>query len=203
MDNRIVRGEAFELALRRLEEGPEVAIAGLGDSLTQGWMVSRGFFDRAVDVLADRCRSCAVRGINAGVPGDTAAGGLARVDRLLARAPHVVVIQFALNDLWCGVPVDRFRSTIAGIARRVEEAEAAAVLATSCPLPDPSSQARAAEYFEAVRAVGRAGGLPVADMDEAWRANARLDSMRTDDGVHPDEAGHALMARALVAVFSR
>ena len=46
--------EMQETDPRRLEIGSAVTIAGLGDSLTQGWMVKKGFFDRFCDRLSEK-----------------------------------------------------------------------------------------------------------------------------------------------------
>ena len=71
-----------------------MTLAGLGDSLTYGWEVSRGFFDRFVDALEDHHPKAHVQRINAGVPGDMAPQGLGRLDRVLEQHPDVVFVQF-------------------------------------------------------------------------------------------------------------
>ncbi|MCP4676115.1 MAG: hypothetical protein GY854_11535 [Deltaproteobacteria bacterium] len=90
----------IDAVVEKLANGDKVAIAGLGDSLTYGWMVRHGFFDRFLDGLETRYPDARLIRINAGVPGDTAAGGVSRLDRVLEKKPNLLIVQFALNDLF-------------------------------------------------------------------------------------------------------
>ena len=184
-----------------LERGEGAKLVGLGDSLTYGWMVSRGYYDRFVDWLEDRFGGAVLESRNEGVPGDTSRGGLYRLERIMTRSPDLVVVQFGINDLWCSVPVSAFETNLREIVARIGDGGAIAVLVTSCPLPDDSSRPHADPYFDAIRAVAQRARAPIADTERAWRESAALDSMRLGDGVHPDDRGHELMASALRALF--
>lgn len=184
-----------------LRSGGSLRFAGLGDSLTQGWMVSSGFYDRFVAGVIDAHGGAHIESHNAGVPGDTSGGGLGRLDGVLSRSPDLVVIQFGINDMWCSVPPERFALNMKLMVEGVAGEGAVPVLATSCPMPDEASQADASIYFGAIRDMGNAMGVTVADLDAHWRRNAALGDMRTSDRVHPDDRGHALMARALIEIF--
>jgi acyl-CoA thioesterase-1 len=77
-------------------DGPLVAF--LGDSLTSGWRLRE---DEAYPALVARAlagRGRPVRVLNAGVSGDTAAHALARLPRVLARRPDVLVVALGAND---------------------------------------------------------------------------------------------------------
>jgi acyl-CoA thioesterase-1 len=185
----------------------ELRIAGLGDSLTCGWMVRRGCFDRFCDALAARHPDAVLTRSNAGVPGDTADGGLARLPALLARRPDLVLVQFAINDLFCGVPVASFARDLARIVEAIRGAGAEPWLVVSCPLALPGDAAAAAPFYDAIRGLGAERGVPVADLDHYWRE--RYDPATPagahflDDGLHPDDAGHALMAEGLLSLWDR
>jgi len=189
----------------RLDGSGSVVVGGLGDSLTYGWMVRRGFFDRFVDDLARRCPRATVGRLNAGVPGDTALGGLRRVGGLLARGPDVVVVQFALNDAFAGIGPDRFASATEQIARAVIGSGAVPVLATSCPLLIESEQRLADEYYGRIRTVAAELDVPLADLERSWLAKtgpvAQRDDLFLADGVHPTDEGHQLMADGLLELF--
>lgn len=189
----------------RLERGGPLRLAGLGDSLTYGWLVQRGFFDRFADGLERRFPKAALRRSNHGVPGDTAAGGLGRVGHVLREGPDVVTVQFGLNDLFCGVPPAAFARDMDDIAERILEAGALPVLATSSPLQWPEEQRAAESFYGAIRDIGARRSLPVADCAAHWRASAgppaAWSRLLQDDGVHPTDAGHALMAEALLALL--
>lgn len=191
--------------IERLEEGGAVTIAGLGDSLTYGWMVRRGFFDRFVDGLERRYPRAAIERVNAGLPGDTARGGLRRIGGVLQRSPQALVVQFALNDAFAGVGPDRFEQTLGEIARAALDAGAVPVLATSCPLVVESEQRLADAFYDAIRGAGRELGVPVAELARHWREaidpGCLLDELFLADGVHPTDEGHQLMADGLLELF--
>ena len=184
-----------------LEGGSDVIVAGLGDSLTQGWMVTRSFFDLFVDGLEARFCRGSIRRINAGVPGDTAAGGLERVNRIVEHSPDLVVIQFGLNDLFCGVSVERFEESVRGIAARVRESGAVPLLATSCPLALKGDQEKASLFYDVIREIGTEPGAALADIDEYWRDRSAVEHLLMEDGVHPSDEGHRLMAQGVLALF--
>jgi len=185
-----------------LRQGGPVVIVGLGDSLTFGWEVEHGFFDRAMATLAERYPATAIQGLNAGVPGDTAQGGARRLAPLLARSPDVVVIQFGLNDAFLGVPLPAYEQALTDLATRCRAAGAAPLLATSCPLRDPRENDLADRYYHALTTVGSRLDCPVAALHAWWRRHAPEGApLHGSDGVHPAERGHHLMADGLLAAL--
>lgn len=179
-------------------------VLGLGDSLTAGWEVERGFFDRFVVGLARRYPDALLEAVQAGVPGDTAEGGLGRLSRLLSPPPQLSVVQFGLNDAYVGLPPGAFAGALGGIGGRLLSAGSALVLVTSCPLPDPEANRWIRPYYDAVCEVAGRLGCALAELDRHWAARSSGRAARGLwgwDGVHPTDAGHALMAEGLLAVF--
>ena len=76
----------------------ELRILMLGDSLTAGYGLASGDALPVRLEAALRGRGLDVRVINAGVSGDTTAGGLARLDWALADRPHAVIVALGAND---------------------------------------------------------------------------------------------------------
>jgi acyl-CoA thioesterase I len=188
--------------VRGRREG-ELLLLGLGDSLTYGWEVERGFFDRAVDLLAGMRPETSVRRLNAGVPGDTAHGGLARLAPLLRREPDLAVVQFGLNDAFLGVPVASYAAALAAIVERCRDADVTPLLATSCALANPRDGALVEPFYTAIREVAERTGTAVAALHSHWQAHAAPGLQHHNaDGVHPNDRGHALMAEGLVAALS-
>lgn len=189
---------------KSLEEGFAITIAGLGDSLTQGWMVKKGFFDRFCDRLSEMYPDARIKRINAGIPGDTAAGGLYRLDRLISQSPGWVVVQFALNDCYSGIDVADFEQNIESIARKLLDNKINPILATSCPVLDSGFLEEADLFYSAIAEVGDRLKVPVARLDEYWLQNQppRSEALFQWDGVHPTDAGHALMAEGLVKLIT-
>lgn len=83
-----------------------VTIVALGDSLTQGYGLreANGFVPQLADWLKENSRqSGAVRLINAGVSGDTTAGGAARIDWTLTDDADGLIVALGGNDLLRGI----------------------------------------------------------------------------------------------------
>ena len=86
-----------------------IILAVLGDSLTAGFGLAP---DRAFPARLEAALRAAgedVRVINAGVSGDTSAGGLARLDWVLGDAPDAVIVELGSNDSLRGLdPADTY-----------------------------------------------------------------------------------------------
>ena len=191
--------------IKRFQEGEHVLIAGLGDSLTYGWMVQQGFFDRLGDSLAEAYPRANIEYIKDGVPGSMATEGLGRVDSILREKPDVVIVQFALNDCFSGMSVDEFESAYMSITEKVIAGQAIPILATSCPVMDPVFDRDVAGFYEVIVEIAEQLQVPLADMAAYWRSRqVRLDDVQVlyqSDGAHPTDLGHALMAAGLLELF--
>ncbi len=189
----------------RLRAGGTLRIAALGDSLTYGWMVGRGYFPRACDLLERRCPDLTLERLGAGVPGDTAFGGLGRLSGLLASEPELVLVQFGLNDCFTGERVEVYRRNLERIVTGLRAAHAAPVVVTSCPLEGAYERRLAAPYYEAMRSLARELNVQLADTEAHWNAAGLPPGSGSGlwqaDGVHPTDRGHQLMAEGLVAAL--
>lgn len=98
-----------------------VNILALGDSLTQGYglIEQEGFVPQLRDWLAERGYD--VRIVNAGVSGDTTAGGLARVEWSLTPDIQAMIVALGGNDLLRGIDPAVSRDNIEGILKVAEE----------------------------------------------------------------------------------
>ncbi len=97
-----------------------VRILALGDSLTAGFGLAaeEAFPARLEQRLRSEGRD--VRLINAGVSGDTSAGGLARLDWALAEKPDLAIIELGANDGLRGLDPQRMRINLETILKRLK-----------------------------------------------------------------------------------
>jgi len=185
-----------------------VTIAALGDSLTSGWMVARGYVEFLRDMLMARYPKSDVTLINSGIPGDTAPGGLYRLQQdALSYSPDLVLVQFALNDAFCGCTVAEYRRAIEAIIERIRQESSAEVLLLTSTLPEDSEeQTVVAPFYTALKDIVREKGCGVALADEHWQAAIAAGTPHASlvlyDRVHPSEAGYRLMAEAVMACLS-
>ena len=104
-------------------------IVAFGDSLTAGLGVQAhdsypAQLQRRLDDLGYHYLV-----VNAGVSGDTTAGGLRRVPWILNNKPELVILELGANDGLRGLPVDQTKSNLRRIIRQLQEAGATVVLA--------------------------------------------------------------------------
>ncbi|APE45525.1 arylesterase [Sulfitobacter alexandrii] len=106
----------------------DVVIAALGDSLTQGYGLpaEQGFVPQLEGWL--RAQGDEVTLINAGVSGDTTAGGLARVGWTLTPEVDGLIVALGGNDLLRGLAPDQARANLDGILQAARDAEVEVLL---------------------------------------------------------------------------
>ena len=98
-----------------------VRLVALGDSLVAGFglLPEDGFVPQLE--MALRERGYAVEVIDAGVSGDTTAGGLARLDWVLADDPDMVLVELGANDGLRGIDPDAARANLSAILERLTD----------------------------------------------------------------------------------
>jgi len=169
-------------------------IVALGDSLTAGLGVAA---DQAYPALLERRlrrEGFAYRVVNAGMSGDTSAGGLRRIDWALRLHPDVVIVALGANDGLRGQPPEALRDNLTRIVERAQAAGARVLLAGMRVPPnygDDYGRAFAGVY----PAVANATGVPLAPFLLAGVAgNPRLNQA---DGIHPTAEGQRRIAEVL------
>jgi acyl-CoA thioesterase I len=108
---------------------PEIRILVLGDSLTAGYGLAEPDGFPAQLERALRKGGTSVRVLNAGVSGDTTAGGLARLEWSLATKPHAVVIELGANDGLRGLNPKATAANLDGIVSALKRKGLAVLLA--------------------------------------------------------------------------
>jgi acyl-CoA thioesterase-1 len=174
--------------------GAERVVVVLGDSLTAGQGVAR---DEAYPALLEarlRLEGYPYRVVNAGVSGDTSAGGLRRVDWVLRARPDVVVVALGANDGLRGLSTEALRSNLEAIVTRVRAA-GARVLLTGMRVPPNYGDDYARAFAAVFPAVARRTGVPLAPfLLDGVAGDVRLNQ---PDGIHPTAEGQHVMAEHL------
>jgi len=193
--------------INKLTNGAPLTIVALGDSLTQGWMVSKGYLDFLKEMLHTKFPQSRFKLIRSGIPGDTADSGLYRMKwDVLRYSPDCVFIQYAINDAFSGFTKQSFKSNIKGIIDGIREnGDADIVLITSGYIGDNEDNRHVEGYYHQLEALGADYGIPVVLTHEYWKRKIRegviFGSLVQYDGVHPTEEGYRLMAEAVMNLF--
>lgn len=177
---------------------PKVAI--LGDSITAGYGLP------ARDALPSRLQQelarlgAPARVVPAGVVGDTTAGGLRRVDRAVAAGADLCVVALGGNDLLTGTDPVAMQNNLRQIVRRLK-AKGVTVVLAGIQVPPLLRGGYGAAFDAAFANVARAEQvLFVPDMLAGVALNPSLNQR---DGIHPNAAGVAVIARRLAPVVAR
>ena len=202
----------------------------LGDSTTavRPGAIDRVYASRVEQSLVES--GFPVRVINAGVGGNSTTDGLDRFDRdVLAHHPDLVVIQFGINDsavdVWRNPPatsprvsIEAFKANLRLLIERSRQAGARVVLMTTNPIrwtpklkelygkmpynpdrPDGFDLPLLSRYNAAARRVANEAGVPLVDVHAEFM-RGDVDALLLD-GMHPGDAGHAIVAGLLAPVI--
>jgi acyl-CoA thioesterase-1 len=175
--------------------GP-VTIAALGDSLTHGYGLppEQGFVPQLQAWL--RAQGLDVTVLNAGVSGDTTAGGLARLDWTLTPEVDALIVELGANDFLRGIDPAAARANLDAILTRAGEAGIPVLL---IGLPAPANYGP--EYKQQFDAIwpdlaAKHGTLLVSDffrglVPPGADPAAERAAVMQPDGIHPNAVGVA------------
>ena len=169
-------------------------IVAFGDSLTAGQGVPA---DQTYPALLDerlKREGYHFRVVNAGVSGDTSAGGLRRVDWALRLKPEIVILELGVNDALRGQKLAAIRANLDQMIARFQAA-GARVLVAGMRLP-PNYGDRYAEDFHRLYAeVARARNAPL--MPFFLDGVGAVPRLNQADGIHPTAEGYAIVVDRL------
>jgi acyl-CoA thioesterase-1 len=163
-------------------------ILAFGDSLTAGYGLpaDQSFAAQLERRLRDMGRD--VRVTNAGVSGDTTAGGLARLAWSLEDKPHLVVLELGANDGLRGLDPVRMRDNLDAMIRQCLEAGARVILA-GMRAPVNWGLAYRKQFDDVFPELADEHDLPLYPF--FLEGVVRDPSLVLDDGLHPNAAGVA------------
>ena len=196
-----------ESTIKRLRDKLPVTIVALGDSLSYGWMVRKGYLQFLEEMLMERYPGCRLTIINRGIPGDTAEGGLYRTrEDVIDENPDCVFIQFALNDAFVGYTPERYKNNVQAIISEIRDnTSAEIVLITSVYMGSAYENEMADGFYTRLEELAAMNNLPIARVHEYWRSKieqgTEFKKLVQFDMVHPTVEGYRLMAKAILEVF--
>jgi len=173
----------------------------LGDSLTQGYGLPAddGFVPQLQGWLQEN--GLEVEVINAGVSGDTTAGGLSRMDWTLSEPVDAMLVTLGGNDLLRGLSPAASRENLEAILTRLEREGIPAML---IGLPAPGNYGPEFKLAFERMYIDLAGqfDLPLvpnfmAPMTEKAEAGASFNDLMQDDHIHPNAEGVKLIVEYL------
>ena len=175
--------------------GATPVILVLGDSLVAGHGLSQ---EQAFpDILANKLAKDGidVKMINAGVSGDTTAGGLARLDWSLAENPDAAVVVLGGNDLLRGLDPQASYKNLDAIINRLKDRNVKILLA-GMQAPRNLGADYAAEFDRIYPALAAKHDILLYPF--FLEGVALMVELNQPDGMHPNQAGVHMIAKKIM-----
>jgi acyl-CoA thioesterase-1 len=125
----------FLAGVARAADAP-IKIVALGDSLTAGYNLPASAAFPVKLERALRAKGHVVEVVNAGVSGDTATGGLARLDWSVPDGTAAVIVELGANDMLRGLDPKVTQRALEEIVRRLTERRIAVLIAGMRAIPN-------------------------------------------------------------------
>ena len=164
-----------------------------GDSLSDGFLLKRTQAYPAL--LIDKLRDAGLRFevINASASGDTTDGGLRRLPPHLKRKIDIFILELGINDAFRGATVDEIRNNLQAVIDKVKARNSnARIVIAGMQLPNSSADDYVFAFgkmFSELAAKNKAAFVPY-----LLEGVAGDPSLNLPDGIHPNAAGHRILA---------
>lgn len=169
-------------------------IVAFGDSLTAGYGLPQSASYPALlqKKLDDDSFNYDV--VNAGVSGDTSAGGVRRIDWALDGEVRVLILELGANDILRGQSIDEMKKNLTTIIERAKS-RGATVLLAGMEAPTSSGDEYRKAAHEVFVSLARQYQLPLIPffLDRV----AGIASLNQKDGIHPNEEGTRIVAETV------
>ncbi len=175
----------------------------LGDSLTAGYGLPSGTEGAYPALLQARFDSLGVpvRTVNAGVSGDTSAGGLSRIGWYLDQhRVDVLVLALGANDGLRGLSPRALRQNLTALIERARAANPdVRIVLAGMMIPTNMGGAYGREFSAVYPAIAEAKGVTLIPF--LLDGVGGVPAMNQPDGVHPTAAGQRVMAETVWAAL--
>lgn len=171
-----------------------------GDSLTAGYGLSPedAFPTLTGEQLIKNGKN--VKIVNAGLSGETSAGGLSRIDWVLRQPIDVFVLELGANDGLRGLPVDQTKKNLQAIIDKVKVKNPAVKVVVVGMMVPPNMGGTYSTQFNAVfpeiAKKNKATLMPF--LLDGVAGNEKLNQA---DGIHPNPEGHKIVASNVTKIL--
>jgi len=170
-----------------------------GDSITAGYGLSAEDAYPAHVEAALVKKGIKVKVVNAGLSGETSAGGLSRIDWILRQPIDIFILELGANDGLRGLPLDQTRTNLQAIIDKVKakNPEVKIVLAGMMVPPNLGKEytTEFKNIYPDLAKANKAELIPF--LLEGVAGDGKLNIA---DGIHPNVAGHKIVAKTVLQI---
>lgn len=178
-----------------LPDSSERTIIVFGDSIAAGYgLDSDQAFPAFIQEKVDDS-GLNYRVINAGLSGETSAGGLRRVDWILQRQADIFILELGGNDGLRGIDPDLTKQNLRGIMQKVRSANPEVkILLAGMEAPPNMGDTYTNHFREIFKKLSEEADV---FMPFILEDVAGISELNLPDGIHPTEEGHKIIANNL------
>jgi acyl-CoA thioesterase I len=172
---------------------PIKSILFFGDSLTAGYGLSteEAFPALVEKKINEKEKRCTV--INAGLSGETSAGGLARIDWVLRQPVDIFVLELGANDGLRGLPLQQTEKNLQAIIDKVKAKYPSVKIVLAGMMVPPNMGSDYSNKFQTIypRLAQKNKAVLIPFLLEGVGGKEKLN---LPDGIHPTPEGHSIVA---------
>jgi acyl-CoA thioesterase-1 len=193
----------LSLMFSQVNEEPKTIIF-YGDSITAGYGIGTEFaFPELVRQKLIK-NGFKVEIVNAGLSGETSAGGVTRIDWILSRKFDLFILELGANDGLRGIPITETKKNLKLIINKVQSKfPDTKILITGMMVPPNMGEDYSLAYQKIFSEIAMEENIDL--MPFLLKDVAGLEELNQPDGIHPNLEGHRIIANNIypyiVAMF--
>lgn len=171
-----------------------------GDSLTAGYGLSPSEAFPAIVEKKIKAAGNNYKVVNAGLSGETSAGGLSRLDWVMRQPIDIFILELGANDGLRGLPLDQTKKNLQSIIDKVKAKNPNVKIILAGMMVPPNMGPDYSEEFKKVypelSSKNKTKLIPFLLQDVAG-----IEKLNQADGIHPNAEGHKIVAENVYKVL--
>lgn len=171
-----------------------------GDSLTAGYGLSPTEAFPALVEKKIKAEGKNHKVVNAGLSGETSAGGLSRLDWIMRQPVDIFILELGANDGLRGLPIDQTKKNLQAIIDKVKAKNPQVKIVLAGMMVPPNMGPDYSDEFKKVypelATKNKAKLIPFLLQDVAG-----IEKLNQADGIHPNADGHKIVAENVYKVI--
>jgi acyl-CoA thioesterase-1 len=184
----------------KADESPKV-ILFFGDSLTAGYGLSK---EQAFPAIVQRKindKGYNYKVLNAGLSGETSAGGLARINWILKEPIDIFVLELGANDGLRGLPLKQTKQNLQQIINKVKAKNPDVKIVIAGMMMPPNLGAEyTADFMQLFPELAKKNDAHLIPF--LLEGVAGNEELNLNDGIHPNKTGHSIVAENVWKVLN-